>query len=39
MIAVTRRACAAGVVLILTSISAAGDSPGVVIDSDRSAGD
>jgi pimeloyl-ACP methyl ester carboxylesterase len=37
MIAVTRRTWAAGVVFILTSISAAGDSPVVVIDSDRSA--
>jgi pimeloyl-ACP methyl ester carboxylesterase len=35
MIAVTRRCWAAGVVLIATSLSAAGDSPRVAINSDR----
>ena len=35
MITVTRCSWAAGVVLIVTSLSAAGDSPGVAINSDR----
>ena len=38
MITVTRCFWAAGVVLIATSLSAAGDSPAVAINSDRAAG-